>query len=475
MSAKQKHFYLIAILSFGLISCNSDATPAPTEPIIEDIKVEIANLDGTYQRIRDTQRLNVTSSIPIEIGTEQLAHTQIQIETRCLSSFQNDELLHSVKFHGQSQIDVLDILPAQALSPSQQENPTLRCHIDMEISLNEKLIAQVSLENISIVDAQVYSNENWDFLKDEGQKYFHRSDLKTQVLTVLMADGEANLLCENKSQKILFNQSTVPFEQLLNDSIFDNSSLSLCRLIVRDLNGHGTRLSRSFYLQNQIPQVEQHFQLNLKAQNHLHIKNQAIASLFVKNTSKAVTYIRYTGNQSSLSLSPYYFYLYKSRFIKGSVLNLPAHWQVTDLSKFDRVYSSKNVDILKLDPGNTLVFELIGQNDVSCFQPEKIVVGMGTQYPSLCGFGQILAGFLLNISNGPQLEINSFSDLKSPDWITLPVQGLDTKANLDSENTWSPNVTTKDLCKHTTVIGKFSEMTYIHPEAAPNYLNCKAL
>ncbi len=476
MRTKLNPLYIIILFSFGLISCNPDVAEIPSESKVIPISVEIANLDGTYQRIQDTQTLNVTSSIPIGIKKEQQPHARILVETRCLSSFHNDEAIHTVEFQGEDQVAVIDILPPQAFTPTQQDNPTLRCHINLEVFIKDNLVAKVSLENISIEDTQTFTNDSWIFLDNEEEKYFYGKDLKELQLTSKMTDGEAQLLCENNFQKILFNQSNIPFAQLINDSLFNGSSISLCRLLVRDLKKRNSSLSRIFYLQNHEPQVGQHFDLSLEVNTSISLKNNAFATLLITNISQAPAYIRYTGNQSTLTLRPYYFHLYDTQFIEGSGLNMPIHWQLSIASKFDRVLSSENSDILKIESGRSLIFELIAKQDVSCFQPAQPMGGaFNSPAVSLCGPHQLFAGLLAKISNGPQLEINSFSDISSPRWKTIETNGPNVNTKLSNEPIWLPNEHSQRFCEKIPIIQYFTDMKHIHPGAALSYLKCQAI
>lgn len=471
MSTKLQPLFRILVLSCGLISCNSDISEAPSEPNSTPLKVEIANLDGTYQRIQETQQLSVTSSIPIEIAKEQLNDSKIQIRTRCLSSFHNDEMNHKVEFQGQSQIAVVDILPAQAFSPARQESANMRCHINMEIFIHDSLKAQVSLENISIEEAQNYSNDNWELIQSEVETYFPSQTLREVRLKFEADDGEASLLCDTNAQKIFFNHAEVPLTHLINDSLFNGSNLSLCRLVVRDLKGQKTRVSRSFHLQNHIPEVETYFEYDLKADNSMTLRGRPLANFYVKNTSPAAAYIKFANNKSTMTLTATYFNNSRTKFIKGNVLSLPAIWQVAGVSKFDVVHSTKNVDILKIQPGDSLIFQLFAQQDVSCQQP-PLGVNTSLRVGPLCGKTYLLAGFISSVSNGPQIEINLFSDFNSPTWKNM--SDNKSPSTLAMNNLWSLNERGLNSCQNLPNIAQIKDMKPLDEVNPYLKLICKA-
>ncbi len=344
-------------LVFGFISCG----PEPSNPSKQEIKgVSFSHLNLSTHQINETKIIDITSFIVLDLQDPVKLENHSLIESTCSNSYLKDFSGFS-KIENSTKLPIRDILPPEAFTPTSNPHLELYCNFKIEVFSKNQKVAIILLNDIRITGIEKYSNFPLPMKesdKDPEIAYIQK-DMEKIKLSMPLDKGELLTLCENSGEIHLFDGKTLPMAGFFSQELFEEKSLTLCRLLVSQKKSSKTWVSKPFYVQGQEPQITYQYQHNYTAkkldENHWIKENMGVLNIF--NQGPTVIYLQIPGFSTKVSVAGVYSYQNSNVNYKSKTLDLNVWWAV-DKGVLIKKGDDKNPDVYKLEPGLSISLSL---------------------------------------------------------------------------------------------------------------------
>ena len=442
MRIKYLRLGVLFVSVFGLVSCSSDksnqnsdeTTPTSVSPVG---KVEIENLDTTFQHLAKTKKLRVGSQLNLNFENDERLD-EIQTKVSCQTNKRQETLINETFSKYTKKIPVVSIVPIKVFVPSTQD-PEILCDFKIEALENGVAKVKIQINEVLLLETDQYANLQLDFLRAQKRPYLKRSELVARGALPMFTGGQAHLLCEFGEFKVFNLSGELSWEEIINPSAFLSTNTQLCRITLDNKGESRHLISASFYLQ------QKEGRLRIKARSFpssglkINWSEKKLASITIENRGDYSSFMKISDlSKSKLSLSPVYYQVSNNQFFSAPDIQTNIYWEVENLkqvSKGKRPHQS----VYKIEPGETASLELLADDNWSC--PEDLFNGFGA-----CGSRPMFTGYLFRYSRLPKISESHFSDYKNSDWTTHEINLRGTHPSANEFTAWAVDVKAVNSC-----------------------------
>ena len=453
----------------GFVACGINESTKIPELKISGVSFSHLNL-STHQ-LNETKVIDITSSIVLDIQNSIKLKNHSQTESRCSNSYLKVFSGFS-KIENSQRLPVKDILPPEAFTPTSNPQSELYCDFKIEVFNGNQKIALILLDDIHITNIENHSNFQLPlkgFVKDPAKAlYIQKKDIKDLKLVMPLDKGEILTLCEASGKTRFFNGQVLPMADLFDQELFEEKSLSLCRLVAYQKTPSKIWVSVPFYFQSQEPRITYQYRHNYKAmamamgENHWEKENMGVLSLF--NQGSTVVYLQIPALSTKVSVAGVYSYQNTNINYKSQVPDLNAWWTV-DQGLLVKKGDDKSPGVYKLEPGMSMSLSLNTHDSFKCSSEKYIFIdGKQQTLPPLrngevpgnrkffdCRGFYSFSGALYHLHEFPKITYNLFETMDHQKWQPLHLEKLLHRQYGEEFSQWVPNYEVVPACLKETL------------------------
>ncbi len=473
MKTKIRPYRFLLVLIFGLTSCAPDNSPTVTQD--SQFQVEVINQDQSRFRLMGLKEININNSIDLGLSADQIQKTITTSTTHCQKSNSPFKEIHKAEFLESSQIDVINLLPVNILTPNPLEKVEIFCDISLQIKRDQAMLFEVELKQLQIKEFENENGLNPHFIQSsEGTHFLLPQIASAQVLGENRTQKTAlHTLCENKqSFKFIEPSQSITVAELFDDSFFTNQPLIYCRFFSREEKTNITTISSPFGLQKEAPEVSVTFDHFFTGELMAVSQGQRLAEIKIKNKSRAPLLVSYREIFSHIKPIPIYTSKNYHQVLSKTSSPFLASWIVMPGLKIIKKGEVEVDAQYLIEPEQEMILELKSQSFVEC-QSGKMPLQPGAVL-SICNQDYLMSGIFYDIEAYPIIKINLWHDHSEFNWITKDLNTMIGSQHDPRFSFWSPNTKIRELCELRTIVNQ----TITHYQEVPPYLEsftgCKA-